>query len=113
MKTEDLKNLGILAALAGGAVLAYRFYSDAKGALTTAGEAIGSGLFDFFHPDQLGETTFYIVTFPDGVKHSVPSRSVDANGLFTNKNLAPNYAGDGKRYRILVATNGTRTAFPV
>lgn len=79
--------------------------------LKSSGEAIGSGLFDFFHRDQVGEMTFYTVMFPDGQKHTVPSRAVDSNGFFVNRNLSPNYAGDGKRYRILVRkSDGAKSA---
>jgi hypothetical protein len=51
-------------------------------ALTSVGEAIGSGLYDFFHPDPTGEMLFYTVRFPDGQWHTVPSKTVGSNGRF-------------------------------
>ena len=114
MKFSDVKDVAIVGALAAGVYLLTRATSKVADALTDAGSAIGSGLYDFFHPDQLGETTFYVVTFPDGQRHSVPASKVDSSGVFLNQNLAPTYAGDGKRYRIVVSkANGTRSAFPV
>lgn len=79
--------------------------------LKTSGEAIGSGLFDFFHRDQVGEMLFYTVMFPNGQKHAVPSRAVSRDGLFRNSNLSSTYAGDGKMYRILVRkSDGMKSA---
>lgn len=114
MKLGDVKDVAIVGAVLGGLYLLTRAGSKAAEALTSAGEAIGSGLYDFFHPNQVGETTFYVVTFPDGSRHSVPASAVDSSGVFLNKNLSPTYAGDGKRYRIVVSKiDGTRSAFPV
>jgi hypothetical protein len=70
--------------------------SAAKGALNTAGGAIGRTVYDWFHPNQIGESVFYIVRFPDGFFHSVPSLSVDGQGVFKHKI-------DGKAYRIAVS----------
>lgn len=114
MKTKDWL---LLALFAGGAYYLYRTATGVSRALTSAGEAIGSGLFDLFHPDQVGETLFYKAKFPDGKFHSVPSRAVNADGIFLNKNLAPNYPGDGRKYRLLVDRSITvgenKTAVPL
>jgi len=84
---------------------------DTGSVLKSSGEAIGSGLFDFFHPDAAGETLYYNVMFPNGQRHAVPSRAVDSNGIFRNSNLSPNYAGDGLRYRIMVRkSDGAKSA---
>lgn len=56
--------------------------SAVGGALTNTGEAIGSGLYDLVHPNELGSMDYLVVSFPDG-KHAVPADSVNANGLFT------------------------------
>lgn len=53
----------------------------------TIGEAIGSGLFDLFHPDAAGESLYYTATFPDGARHAIPSGSVDAGGRFSYAGL--------------------------
>jgi hypothetical protein len=63
-------------------------------ALTTVGEAIGSGLYEFFNPKSEGETRFYLVTFPDGQRHGIPSSTVGSNGRFKFT--------DGKIYQMLV-----------
>jgi hypothetical protein len=49
------------------------------GALASAGSWI-AGL---FASDSAGEDVYYIVQFPDGAKHAIPSHSVAANGIFT------------------------------
>lgn len=92
------------AAIAGVAYVAYKavtLTAAVSDALASVGSAVGSGLYDFFHRDQVGETLFYTVRFPDGVKHSIPSRSVDNAGLFKNTGNGTNYTGDGKLYRIV------------
>lgn len=84
---------------------------SAGSVLTTTGSAIGTGLYDFFHPDTFGESLYYNVMFPDGQRHAVPSRSVNSDGLFRNSNLSPQYAGDGRMYRILVRkSDGAKSA---
>lgn len=112
-----------------GAYLVYRVTGAAYAAadkvvdkLTQTGEKIGSGVYDFFHPDVVGETIFYTVQFPgpvgDGLKHSVPSRSVNTDGVFI---VGPTW-GDGKatplqmrrRWRIVVdRSTGLKLARPV
>lgn len=107
----------LLALVAGGAFYLYRTFAGVSRVFTTAGEAIGSGLFDLFHPDQVGEMLFYKAKFPDGKFHAIPSRAVNADGIFLNRNLAPNYAGDGRKYRLLVdksiSVGENKTAVPV
>lgn len=101
-----------------GAYLVYRITSAASetvdkvvDSLTNTGSKVGERVFDFFHPDVVGESVFYTVEFPgpvgDGKRHSVPSRSVNSDGVFV---LGPTW-GDGKptplqmrrRWRIMVA----------
>lgn len=81
------------------------FLKSAKDTVTDFGGSIGRGLYDWFHPDTVGEKIMYTVRFPDGVFHSVPSLSVGNDGTFTNKGSPPFYVGDGKVYRI--ARNST------
>jgi len=101
-------------AIGAGLYLALQVVGLIKGAgsvLTDTGSAIGSGLYDLFHRDPLGETTFYVVTFPDGVNHSIPSRAIDNSGLFKNTGNGVNYAGDGRDYRVMIRkTDGRRVA---
>ena len=83
-------------AIAGVAYLAYQAVStvaSVKGALNSLGSALGSGLYDLFHPDQTGEMLYYTVQFPDGERHAVGSRTVDGSGRFT---------WGGRRYQLLV-----------
>lgn len=51
-------------------------------ALNSVGSALGTGLYDLIHPNELGETTFYMVNFPNGSRHSIPSSQVNAKGQF-------------------------------
>jgi hypothetical protein len=115
MKSRDTL---MIAALGGVLVyLLYRTTTAAARALASAGEALGSGLFDLFHPDPVGEVLYYSVKFPDGSTHAVPSRSVTSAGRFVNRNLSPNYPGDGLTYQLFVdkgvASGINKTAFPV
>jgi hypothetical protein len=105
VKLGDIKDVALLAALLGAGYAAYRIAGKGKESLDAARLAVTDAVFEFFHPDAVGETLFYTVRFPDGATHAVPSRAVDRNGVFTNRNLSPQYAGDGKRYRILVDTS--------
>lgn len=107
-------------AVLGGLFLAYKVVSGvvtvagagAK-ALTSTGEAIGSGLYDMFHKDPVGDATYYIVQFPDGQRHQVPSRSVDSSGLFKNSGDGYVYQGDGRTYRLVVErATGNKVAVP-
>lgn len=87
--------------------------SNVKDKLASVGEAIGSGLFTLFHPDPVGETLFYTVTFPaspigDGQRHAVPSRSIDMNGRF----ILQEFFGL-KRWQLLTGKDGKRYAAPL
>lgn len=104
MKTKDLIPYVLLA---GGAYLAYRLVSGALGkvgeTLTQTGQQIGEGLFNFFNPDPLGETVYYLPTFPDGQKHSIGSREVAQNGTFSY---------GGARWQMKVNASGKKYAVP-
>ena len=111
-----------------GAYLVYRITGAASETIdkvvdsfTSTGENLGERVFDFFHPDPVGETTFYTVEFPgpigDGQRHSVPARSVNADGIFIQ---GPSW-GDGKpvpvqmrrRWRIMIGReSGLKVARP-
>lgn len=108
MKLGDVKDAAILAAVLGGGYLAYKTFGKARDGLTTVGEKIGSGLYEFFNPDPLRDQLFLAVRFPDGSARSVSADLVDQNGFFTFT--------DGKRYRILIdkrVTSGiNKTAVP-
>jgi hypothetical protein len=105
MKLGKADNLLVWGMVIVGGLVAYKLFDWGKkgvAALNEFGEAAGGAVYEFFHPDTVGEMLFYTVKFPDGQFHAVPSRSVDSSGIFTNSNLSPFYAGDGKRYRIMV-----------
>jgi hypothetical protein len=127
-KSLNAQNLIVLAAITAGAYFAYRLFNVASDTakkvadtLTETGGAIGSGLYDLFHPDTTGETTFYIVNFKapvgDGMRHSVPASTVNKDGVFL---LGPTW-GDGKptplqmrrKWRIIVdRATGAKVATP-
>jgi hypothetical protein len=83
-------------AIGGVAYLLYGIYSagsGAKKALNSLGSALGTGLYEIFHPNAVGEMLFYTVEFPDGQRHAVGSRDVDRSGRFTR---------EGRRYQLVV-----------
>lgn len=83
-------------AIGGIGYLVYQIYSAgsaAKAALNSVGSAIGTGLYDYFHPNETGEMLYYTVEFPDGQRHAVGSKTVDTSGRFT---------WGGRRYQLLV-----------
>lgn len=107
-------------AIGGIAYLLYKTYSVGAAisdAATKTGEAIGSGLFELIRGAEVRRALApnLIVSFPDGQFHQVPTVKVDDDGRFVNRNLAPNYAGDGKRYQLVklkvpVTRNGITTS---
>lgn len=105
------RDIWVLFALAVGGYVVYRILSDRLGnALESVGSAIGSGLFDLFHRNQVGETLFYTVQFPpaplaDGQKHAVPSSTVDKEGRFR----LPKFFGT-KLFRIVLDKQGFKHA---
>lgn len=85
MKFGDAKDVALAAAVAAGAYLLYKAVNvaaDIPEALSNAGSAVGNSVYDFFHPNEMGETLFYTVNFSNG-RHAIPSSTVDAAGLFT------------------------------
>jgi hypothetical protein len=105
MKTDTVLIVGAVGIGLYVIAQAVKGLGNIKDTLNDAGAAIGSGLFNLFHPDPVGETLYYTPTFPDGRRHAVPSRSVSRNGQFT----LPEFYGpqrwllltskqDGKRY---------------
>lgn len=87
------RDLVVYGALAAAIFYAFSRFDKAKEVLKDLGSAIGSGLFDLFHPDQTGDMLFYTVKFPDRSQHSVPSKSVSSTGRFNR---------DGVQYQLLV-----------
>lgn len=106
-------------ALGAGAYLLYKVWSGVSAvgtALTSTGAAIGSGLYDYLNADEIRRLTFeahHIVRFPDGKLHAVSSNVVNNAGIFKNLNLAPNYPGDGKTYRLMTEKSSRSNWFAV
>jgi len=108
---------GVTLALIGAAgFVAYKLFGFVGGAakeglkyLNTAGEALGSKLFDLFHPNAVGESLYYTVTFPNGARHAIPSGAVDSAGQFDY--VQPPLAA--RRYQLLTGKDGLRYAAPV
>jgi len=78
------------AVILGGGFLLYKLITPLLNAgkatvqaLNTAGDAIGSGLYDLFNPPVDMAVTFYAVTFPNGKKHAIDARIVFQDGTFT------------------------------
>lgn len=97
----------------------FQFGAAVKSGLNSAGEAIGSGLFEFVHGNDVKNALApnLIVYFPnEGKMHQVPQVKLDNNAGFVNANLAPQYAGDGKAYQIVkaktpISLNGVTTSW--
>lgn len=104
MGTSATQDYVLLAALAVAGYLVYQLVKGIKatgaaiggaagaigGAVSTAysttTDALGSGLYKIFGPDDakaLGSMTYFMVNFPDGLRHAVPANTVNASGLFT------------------------------
>lgn len=114
MKLEKI--LPWAAVIAGAFVVAklFDFGKKASDVLTSTGEAIGGSLYEYFHPNPEGDPMNFLITFPDGVRHQVPSRSLSSDGTFVNVGDGVVYRGDGKTYRMMIRkTDGNRFAVPV
>lgn len=107
------KDLVFLAAIAVGLYAINKAFGIGKKlgeGLSSVGSALGTGLYDLFHPDQTGEMLFYTVQFPNGARHAIPSRSVDKNGQFDY--IQPPLAAT--RWQMLLSKDGKqRFAAPV
>lgn len=97
MKTRDWL---ILLAAAGAAYYLYKKVALIPAVLTSTGEAIGSGLYDWFHPDAGAQETDYYVHFSNG-NYYIPSTTVDSAGLFTFR---------GAQFRIMNDSAGNHHA---
>lgn len=75
--------------------------------ITSASNALASGLYKLFGPEEKFAGMTYNTLFPDGSHHMVPEERVSSSGIFVNSNLSPNYKGDGNTYRMLVRATNT------
>lgn len=107
------QNWGTLALAAAAVYVVYKIFSGigtVAGAVTNVGQAIGSGLFDFFNPDPGGVQTLFNVTFPDGSRHAIASNIIGSGGGFTVPAYITAYAG--RELQIVTDKNGNHAAFP-
>lgn len=74
----------------------------------SAGEALGSGLYSFFHPNETGSSTTYLFTFPDGSKGAVDSSQLDGAANFTYS--GGNATWKGKQLQLITKADGTNYA---
>lgn len=110
---ETKQNWGFIALAAAAAFVVYKFFSAASavgGAITSAGQAIGSGLFDFFNPSAGGVQTIYNVQFSNGQKHAIAANTIEADGTFTVPPYVVAYAG--QTLKIVTDQNGFHFALP-
>jgi hypothetical protein len=71
------------------------------GAPQAVGETLSRWTYDILNGDDIGETTFYTVTFPDGTKHAIGATTVSKSGAF---------AYNGKTYTLYVDASGKKFA---
>lgn len=99
-------------ALGGVAYVVYQFVSTAsaaKDALNSVGSAIGTGLYEVFHPSDGQRVVSPTISFrfPDGTVGAVEAVDVDKDGRFT-------YFRTGRRYQLMKKAGDTKTyAVPV
>lgn len=79
--------------------------------LSDTGATIGESIYNWFNPPSSSPDIYYSVQFPDGGKHSISARDIDASGYFT-PNRAVYTWSDGTRWRIGINSGGIRVAVP-
>jgi hypothetical protein len=85
------KVFGAVSAAAGAASAGAKAVgATVKGGYTATVDALSSGLYSAFGPADVGTSVYYLVNFPDGTRHAVPSNTVDAQGNFTWTGFPPN-----------------------
>lgn len=107
----DWSGIAVIVGIGG---LIYLLYQVSKGikkagqaagaAVTTAGNAVGSAVYDLLHlfsPDPGAPSTYYTVTFPAGQRYAVPSTLVDSGGKFPWL---------GAYYQLMVDQSGNKSA---
>lgn len=89
MKLADVKDVGILAALAAAGVIAWKFLNQVPKAYNSAVEAGADLLWEVFGPsDYAGAMKFYTINFTNE-RHAIPVKSkqtpdgIDSTGRFT------------------------------
>lgn len=87
--------------------------SQAANALTQAvtgneHSTLGTAIYDLFHPEP-SVSPIYLVIFPDGAKHAVDSKDVQAGGVFVYSGVRYrlDVRADGKRYAIRLSSSGS------
>ena len=110
---KDIKDIGTLVLIGVGIYAIYSLTHKAPDKLKEIGEGLGEALFDFFHPDPVGETYYFTVTFPDTSKHAIARSQVTSDRTFVNSGNGLNYDGDGKTYKLYDNAQGQHFAIPV
>lgn len=103
-----------------GGYIIYRMLTGASAALSTVGNAIGSGLYEAFNPNVLGQTQFLTVNFPDGTSHTVAAGLInsssgtftvpanDSSGTYVTPQVSQQYGGN--TYSLVDDANGNHFA---
>jgi hypothetical protein len=99
--TSSTQDYVLLAALALGGYVLYKVFGAVSATVHAAGDAavavgkgvstaytatvnaVGSGLYTLFGPEDIGSSTYFLVNFPNGSRHAVPGKMVSSAGLFT------------------------------
>ncbi len=114
MKTSDWVMLG---ALAGVAYIVYEILNSTNAALSSVGNAIGSGLYEAFNPNAAGQLEFYTATFPDGSSHAIAAGLIqmstgtftipsnDSSGVYVTPAVSAQYGGN--TYQLVQSTSGS------
>jgi hypothetical protein len=114
---ENTEDLLLLALFGAAAYVIYQVVSGTGAALASVGNAIGSGLYEAFNPNVLGQTAFLTVAFPDGTSHTVASGLIqgssgsftvpinDSSGVYVTPAVSQQYGGN--TYTLVQSPGGT------
>lgn len=93
----SLTDLPTLILLAVGGYVVYKLFGvgsyvakAAASGYAKAVDTLATGLYVAFGPvDRGGPNTYYVVNFPDGARHAIPSDIITSDGLFTWEGYPP------------------------
>lgn len=120
--SSETKGWLTLAAVAVGGYFLYRAIKGVGGVASAAADAVAggynsavdalsSGLFRLFGPQDLSSdnTTYYTVGFPDGSKHAISADRVNSDGTFQWAGY-PDGSQPAVTLKVVIAQDGSKVA---